>query len=117
MSELCHDDDRRVRNNDQDSFSMPYKPLQDELGRTLCIDVKLHTTDELDVHRKLHKNGSMEFVVPATDGDNFFPIDVDFSSNATLCDVKVDAVTRTTDGGAVKFFGESKLVCDGYSVV
>ena len=55
--------------------------------------------------------------MPATDGDNFFPIDVDFSSNATLCDVKVDTVMRTTDGGAVKFFGESKLVCDGYSVV
>ena len=53
----------------------------------------------------------------ATDGDNFFPIGFDFSSNATRCDVKVDTVMRTTDGGAVKFFGESKLVCDGYSVV
>ena len=64
-----------------------------------------------------NRNGSMEFVVPATNGDNFFPIDVNFTSNATYCDVKVDAVTRTTDGGPVKFFGEHALACDGYQVV
>ena len=72
---------------------------------------------EIQLVDKSNRSGSMEFVVPATNGDNFFPIDVTFTSNATYCDVKVDSVTRTTDGGAVKFFGESKLVCDGYQVV
>ena len=71
---------------------------------------------EIQLVDKSNRSGSMEFVVPATNGDTFFPIDVDFTSNATYCDVKVDSVTRTTDGGAVKFFGESKLVCDGYQV-
>ena len=53
---------------------------------------------------------------PGDQWGHLFPIDVDFTSNATYCDVKVDSVTRTTDGGAVKFFGESKLVCDDYQV-
>ena len=64
-----------------------------------------------------NRNGSMEFVVPATESEAFFPISVDFTSKDTLCDVKVDQVTRTTDGGAVKFFGESVIVCESYQVV
>ncbi len=34
-------------------------------------------------------SGSMEFVVPASDPSAFFPIDINFSSNKTFCDLKV----------------------------
>ena len=104
-------------------ISIPLPPLRDpprvnQVDGDFTYDSRRHVLNwEVQMIDKSNRNGSMEFVVPATDGDNFFPIDVDFSSNATLCDVKVDTVMRTTDGGAVKFFGESKLVCDGYSVV
>ena len=103
--------------------SIPLPPLRDppqvnQVDGDFTYDSRKHTLNwEVQLVDKSNRNGSMEFVVPATNGDNFFPIDVNFTSNATLCDVKVDTVTRTTDGGAVKFFGESKLVCDGYSVV
>ena len=104
-------------------ISIPLPPLRDpptvnNVDGDFTYDARRHVLNwEVQLVDKSNRNGSMEFVVPATDGDNFFPIDVNFTSNKTLCEVKVESVSRTTDGGAVKFFGESKLVCDGYSVV
>jgi hypothetical protein len=103
-------------------ISIPLPPLRDppqvnQVDGDFTYDNKRHVLNwEVQLVDKGNRNGSMEFVVPATNGETFFPIDVNFTSNATLCDVKVDSVTRTTDGRAVKFFGESKLVCDGYGV-
>lgn len=37
----------------------------------------------------LNRSGSLEFVVPATDPNVFFPIEVRFTSPTTFCDVKV----------------------------
>ncbi len=38
------------------------------------------------------ESGSMEFVVPAADPSAFFPININFSSNKTFCDLKVCSV-------------------------
>jgi hypothetical protein len=44
-------------------------------------------------------------------------VEVNFTTNKTYCDVKVDSVSRTTDGGPVKFFGASTITCESYQVV
>jgi hypothetical protein len=64
-----------------------------------------------------NRSGSMEFTVPATDTDGFFPIDVHFSSNKTFCDIEVAAITRTTDGAPVKFSEKTMMLVDSYTVV
>jgi hypothetical protein len=44
-------------------------------------------------------SGSMEFVVPAADPSAFFPIDINFSSNKTFCDLKVCWVIHLVPAG------------------
>jgi hypothetical protein len=61
-------------------------------------------------------SGSLEFAVPATDPQAFFPIDVKFSAEKTFCDVKIKQVVKTS-GEAVKFGGKTQLVVDSYQVL
>lgn len=64
-----------------------------------------------------NRNGSMEFVVPAIDGDVFFPIEVTFSSKQTFCDVKVMSVTSVEDGTPVKYLCSYGMSSGSYTVV
>lgn len=64
-----------------------------------------------------NRNGSLEFVVPASNPDSFFPIDVKFTSNKTFCDVKVTHVEATQSGSPVKFAGRTQMVVESYQVV
>lgn len=63
-----------------------------------------------------NRNGQMEFVVPAANPDAFFPVDVKFTSEKTLCDVKVAGVTRTDTGQPVKYTGLTEMIVDSYQV-
>lgn len=64
-----------------------------------------------------NRNGSMEFVVPATNPDAFFPIEVKFSSNKTFCDIKVGQVVAAEDEAPIKFAGRTQMYVESYQVV
>ena len=70
----------------------------------------------IDLIDDSNRNGSMEFVTPACDGELFFPVQVNFSARSTLCDVKIVGVSRTTDDTPVKYGGETKLTVEEYTV-
>ena len=103
-------------------ISIPLPPLRDpptvnQVDGDFTYDGRRNVLRwEIQMIDKSNRNGSMEFIVPVTDGGNFFPINVDFTSRQTLCDVRVAEVTRTTDGSSVKHFGESTVVCENYMV-
>ena len=59
----------------------------------------------------------MEFVIPVADTDAFFPIDVNFSSSKTFCDISVSSIARTTDGAPVSFSEKTMMLVDSYQVV
>mmetsp|Transcript_8225 Transcript_8225/g.14103 ORF Transcript_8225/g.14103 Transcript_8225/m.14103 type:complete len:514 (-) Transcript_8225:681-2222(-) len=63
-----------------------------------------------------NRSGSMEFVVGATDSDNFYPVDISFSSNKTFCDMAVETVTHTQSGNPVKYSSKRVLATSEYSV-
>jgi hypothetical protein len=63
------------------------------------------------------ESGSMEFVVPAADPSAFFPININFSSNKTFCDLKVGTVLQVQGGNPVRFAKRTQLVVDSYQVV
>eukprot|EP00475_Leptophrys_vorax_P027387 TRINITY_DN39066_c0_g1_i1.p1 TRINITY_DN39066_c0_g1~~TRINITY_DN39066_c0_g1_i1.p1 ORF type:complete len:525 (-),score=64.80 TRINITY_DN39066_c0_g1_i1:429-2003(-) len=71
----------------------------------------------IDLIDNSNRNGSMEFVVPATNPDVFFPIEVRFTSAKTFCDVKVVSVTQTTNGQPAKFTGKTQMSVENYQVV
>ncbi|GAQ92052.1 Medium subunit of clathrin adaptor complex [Klebsormidium nitens] len=64
-----------------------------------------------------NRSGSLEFAVPATDPQSFFPIDVKFAADKTFCDVKIKQVIKASSGEAVKFGGKTQLVVDSYQVL
>lgn len=64
-----------------------------------------------------NRNGSLEFVIGASDPDALYPIEVEFSSNKVYCDVAVESVEHTTKGGPVKFSSKKLLQTSGYQVV
>jgi len=70
----------------------------------------------IDLIDDSNRNGSMEFVTPACDGELFFPVNVSFSARQTLCDVRIVGVSRTTDDTPVKYGGETKLTVEEYTV-
>ena len=63
----------------------------------------------IDLIDSSNQSGTMEFVVPKAQADDFFPVDVIFSANRTLCKVcgrqtpvwicKPDAVQRFVSAG------------------
>ncbi|GJP50247.1 hypothetical protein CLOM_g9386 [Closterium sp. NIES-68] len=71
----------------------------------------------IDLIDNSNRNGSMEFVVPATNPDVFFPIEVRFTSAKTFCDVKVVSVTQSSSGQPVKFAGRTQMSVESYQVV
>ena len=64
-----------------------------------------------------NRSGSMEFVISVADTDAFFPIDVNFSSSKTFCDIAVSSIARTTDGAPVTFSEKTMMLVDSYQVV
>ncbi len=49
----------------------------------------------IDLIDNANRSGAAEFVVPATDPGTFFPVEVSFSAQKTLCDIQVSRVTST----------------------
>lgn len=71
----------------------------------------------IDLIDDSNRNGSMEFVVPTTDADNFYPIEVNFTSAKTYCDITVDSVIHTQKGSPVRYSCSRILETSEYHVV
>jgi len=71
----------------------------------------------IDLIDNTNRSGSLEFVVPATDADMFFPIEIVFNSKSTFCDVKVVSVNNVEDDSAVKYAYTTDMVVGQYVVV
>lgn len=71
----------------------------------------------IDLIDDSNRNGSMEFVVPATDADTFYPIEVHFTSAKTFCEVTVDTVLHSSKGSPVRYSCSRLLETSEYVVV
>lgn len=71
----------------------------------------------IDLIDDTNRSGSMEFVVPVTDAEGFYPIDIEFASNKTFCDISVATVEHLQRGGAVKYSNRKVLATSDYQVV
>ncbi|KAL6785788.1 COPD1 [Auxenochlorella protothecoides x Auxenochlorella symbiontica] len=60
--------------------------------------------------------GALEFVVPAADPSAFFPVEVSFTANKTMCDIGIAEVTAVEGDAPVKFGTRSLLTTDEYVI-
>lgn len=51
-----------------------------------------------DVVDAAHSSGSMEFSIPGSNPDAFFPIQIGFRSETLLCPIQISSVTNATNG-------------------
>lgn len=64
-----------------------------------------------------NRTGALEFVVPYSDPDDFFPVDVSFTCSDLVCDVSIDSVQHPESGDNIKY-GFAKLLQSGdYQIV
>lgn len=61
--------------------------------------------------------GSLEFSTGAVDANNFFPINVSFSSKHTYAPIQVSQVAMKASGEPVEFGHEISLVSETFSIV
>ncbi|KAL3814532.1 hypothetical protein ACJIZ3_015800 [Penstemon smallii] len=64
-----------------------------------------------------NRSGSMEFVIPAVDTSDLFPISVRFTSTSTFSDLKVVNVLPLRGGNPPKFSQRTLLSTENYQVV
>ena len=62
-----------------------------------------------------NSSGSLEFSVPEADHQDFFPVQVSFTSPATICAMQVLQVTAP-DGQPVRFSKQTAFKVDSYQV-
>lgn len=55
--------------------------------------------------------------MPACDPEVFYPIEVQFSSPHTFCDIGVETISNTQNGEPVKYGTKSGMSTAGYQVV
>ncbi|KAI3445579.1 hypothetical protein Pfo_002244 [Paulownia fortunei] len=64
-----------------------------------------------------NRSGSMEFVIPAVDTSDLFPISVHFTSTSTFSDLKVVNILPLRGGNPPKFSQRTLLSTENYQVV
>lgn len=96
--------------------ALPGPPAVNSIDGTWQYDARksvwLWTIELIDANG----SGSAEFVVPATDANSFFPIQVSFAAQKTLCDVRVGGVVSAESGQPVKFGSSTALMTESYIV-
>ncbi|XP_011089140.1 coatomer subunit delta isoform X2 [Sesamum indicum] len=64
-----------------------------------------------------NRSGAMEFVIPAVDSSQLFPISVQFTATSTFSDLKVVNIAPLKDGDPPKFAQRTLLSTENYQVV
>lgn len=72
------------------------------------------TIDHID---DTNRSGTLEFVVPGTDGESFYPIEASFSCSKTMCDLEVDVVEHTQKGVPIKYGFKRILQTTAYQII
>ena len=54
-----------------------------------------------DVVDAKNSSGSMEFSIPGSDPDAFFPIQIGFRSETLLCPIQITGVVNATNGSPI----------------
>lgn len=70
----------------------------------------------IDLIDDTNRNGSMEFVVPSTDADAFYPVEVQFTASTTFCEVEIDSVVNTQKNAPIKYGYKRVLSTTTYQV-
>jgi len=72
---------------------------------------------EIELIDDTNRNGSMEFVLPACDGDAFFPIDVNFTCKNTFCEVKVESIYTIEEEEPVQYSLSTLMEVGSFQIV
>lgn len=64
-----------------------------------------------------NRSGSLEFVVPAADPENFYPIEVSFSAAKTMCDIEIESIVNLSTEEVVRYGINRQLTTAGYQVI
>ncbi|GMH39503.1 hypothetical protein BSKO_07401 [Bryopsis sp. KO-2023] len=71
----------------------------------------------IDLIDSTNRTGSLEFVVPQADADDFFPVDISFGCSGLMCDIAIDSVENPETGEPTKFSFSKTLQTGEYQVV
>lgn len=71
----------------------------------------------IDIIDDSNSTGALEFVVPAADPDDFFPVDITFTISNLICDVDVESVIDSESGGELKWSCVKSLKAGNYQIV
>ena len=63
-----------------------------------------------------HRTGTLEFSVPEIDDDEFFPVNIQFSSPSTYAGMEVTGVTHSETGDDHEFTTSVRLVTDSFTI-
>merc|ERR1712150_106187 len=69
-----------------------------------------------DIIDSNNSTGSLEFSIPGSNIDNFFPVHVEFKSDCLLCPVDVIDVTHTSDGSKVPNVINKNVSIESYKI-
>lgn len=70
----------------------------------------------IDMVSRSNSSGMLEFNVPGKNPDAFFPINVAFSSTATLCDLDVREITSFVDDSKIRFAKTISMSVESYTI-
>ena len=71
----------------------------------------------IDLIDSSNSTGALEFVVPAADPDDFFPVDVSFNVASLICEVDVESIVDTEAGSELKWSCTKSLKTGDYQIV
>jgi hypothetical protein len=69
-----------------------------------------------DVVDTSHSSGSLEFSIPGSNVDSFFPVQVMFKSDKFLCPIEITSVTSITNGAPIPNNINRSVAPDNYTI-
>lgn len=71
----------------------------------------------IDIIDNSNSTGALEFVIPASDPDEFFPVDISFTVDNLLCEIEVQSVIDADSGSDLKWECTKSLKTGDYQIV
>jgi len=80
------------------------------LAKSATVEWRVEMVDDSN------RSGSLEFSVASSDIDALFPISVNFNSNGTMCQLKVESVTDARSGAPIQFLASAALGVEEFEI-
>eukprot|EP00210_Caulerpa_lentillifera_P003524 g3363.t1 len=71
----------------------------------------------IDIVDSSNTTGALEFVIPASDPDDFFPVDISFTVDKLMCEIEVQSVADGDSGSNLKWACTKSLRTGDYQIV